>query len=237
MRALHTTPKSRRSHLVFSDRPFQGEGASLYVTIGTRVVYRALRSIGGRIAEMGTFSLGGDVAKTTRVASGSSPLTSLSVAVDTDWHSETIAVDVRRFKDDVENTTDNYRVGKITLDSGGAEVNTIYGSATALSVEQRDGGVCLIGIVFEQSPEGLQALTLTAIRTAGPTSPADVVLAADPGRQTYYFETPALSDASAYTYKIQAANGAVTVDVLTGLSVTADATGPTAPASGSGVAW
>jgi hypothetical protein len=161
-------------------------------------------------------------------------LTELTATIDV---SEDYVVDVRRYKDDVENPSDNYRIAHITTDGSGDSVDAIYGTAYLLYVEKRDGGICRIHFVFEQAIDGLPALTLTAIRTAGPTSPSNVAIDAESGRQTYAIDTPALSDASPYTYKIQAANSAVTADVITDITVTADATGPTAPSAGSGEAW
>ncbi len=55
--------------------------------------------------------------------------------------------------------------------------------------------------------------------------------------QVIEIDTPALLDSGPYTYKIQASLSAVTDDVLTGVSVTADATGPDAPASATAEAW
>lgn len=215
--------------------PFSGQGVSLYVTIGSSVQYRTLSlvSAGLRGAER---DIGAVVSnpKTTRVASASSPASTIAMAVDAAWYSQTIAVDARQYKDDVENETSDPRI--ITLDGSGNSVAEILGTATLLGSEQRDGGIVRIRFVWTPSEDGLQPDTFTAIRTAGPSSPANAAVSASTGRQLIEIDTPVLSDASAYTYKIQAASGATTLDILTGISITADATGPTAP-SVTAVEW
>jgi hypothetical protein len=215
---------SFRDNLTIHDAaPFTGQGVSLYVTLGSSVQYRDQR------IECG-MSLGADadVAKTTRIDSVASPATNITFPVDPAWVGQTISVDIRTYKDNVENGSTDFRT--ITLDGSGDEVPAILGTATLLDSEQRDGGIVRIRFAWQPALDGLQPDTFTAIRTAGPTSPANAAYTVTTtGRQVIAIDTPALSDASAYTYKIQAASGATTLDVLTGISVTADATGPTAP--------
>ena len=210
------------STIIYTAAPFAGQGASLYVSLGTSVQYRDLS------LDFGT-SLGAlpDVTKTTRVDSVSSPATGITFPIDPAWVGQTISVDVRTYKDDVENESTGFRT--IVLDGSGDETNTIDGEAVLLDTEIRDGGVVRIRFAWIPSLTGLQPTTFTAIRTAGPTSPSNIVYNATPGQRVSEIETGALSDASPYTYKIQAANGATTLDVLTGITFTADATGPTAP--------
>lgn len=219
------------SLVLHSAAPFSGQGVSLYVTIGSTCQYRDQRIDTG-------MSLGADpeITKTARIDSASSPVTSITPAWDSDWEGQTISVDIRQYKDNVENESTSWRT--IDVDGSGDSAPTIEGAATLLAVEQRDGGVCRIRFVWVPSLSGLQPDTFTAIRTAGPSSPVDAVYTVTTtGRQLIEIDTPALSDASAYTYKIQASSGAVDVDVLTGISVTADATGPTAPTGATGEAW
>ncbi len=215
--------------VIYTAAPFAGQGVSLYVSIGTSVQYRDQRlDTGQSLGEVAA------VPKTTRVASAASPASTIAMAVDAAWYSQTIAVDVRQYKDDVENETSDPRI--ITLDGSGNSVAEILGTATLLDSEQRDGGIVRIRFVWTPSEDGLQPDTFTAIRTAGPSSPANASVSAGAGRQLIEIDTPVLSDASQYTYKIQAASGATTLDVLTGISITADATGPTAP-SVTAVEW
>lgn len=212
---------------MYNHQPFTGQGVSLYITTGTTVKYRRLRLIAGSILRGTEFDCGASsVLKTARLTSAVSPVASFSVAKAT-YAGTTISIDVRQYKDGVENETVGYQT--ITLDGSGDPVAAINGTATLLSTEQRDGGIVRIRFVWLPALTGLQPETFTAIRTAGPTSPANVDYTAGTGRQLIEIDTPALSDASPYTYKIRATSGATTSDVLTGISVTADATGPTAP--------
>ena len=215
---------------IHNAQPFTGQGVSLYVTIGSTCQYRDQRIDTGS-------SLGADadVAKTARIDSASSPVTSITPTWNSDWEDETVSVDIRTYKDGVENESTNWRT--IAIDGTGDSLATISGTATLLGTQQRDGGIVRIRFAWTPAFTGLQADTFTAIRTAGPTSPADVEYVAGTGRQLIEIDTPALSDASPYTYKIQAASGATTLDILTGIAVTADATGPTAPTGLSAEAW
>lgn len=205
-------------NVIYTAAPFSGQGVSLYVTAGSTVQYRE------QWAEFGD-SLGvvPDITKTTRVASAASPTDTLSLAGLTDG---TYAVNVRTYKDNIENENTDARI--VTISSGSA-TDTIDGVATLLNTENRDGGIVRIRFTWAPAVSGLQPDLFTAIRTAGPTSPANASYVPEYGYQVIEIDTPALSDASAYTYKIQASSGAFTKDVLTGIVFTADATGPTAP--------
>lgn len=221
---------------VFSHQPFIGQGVSLYVSIGTAVRYRRLAAMCGHMVHGAEIDFSsGPVAKTARIDSAASPVTSITPAWNSDWEDETVSVDIRTYKDGVENESTNWRT--IDIDGTGDSPATISGTAVLLGLQQRDGGIVRIRFAWQPAFTGLQADTFTAIRTAGPTSPADVEYVAGTGRQLIEIDTPALSDASPYTYKIQAASGATTLDILTGITVTADATGPTAPTGLSAEAW
>ena len=229
---------TRRSHIVYNHAPFTGQGVSLYGTLGTSVRYRNLRIVGNKFIETTEFDIGGSsVTKTARLTSGASPVSSLNYSVPVAWQSQSVTFDVRQYADDVENESDNYRVETITFDGSGVPVAGIAGTAELIGTTQRDGGIVRIKFRWISSYSGTQPVTFTAIRTAGPTSPANVSVNYDSLQFIYEIDTPALSDASPYTYKIQAANGATTTDVLTGISVTADATGPAAPTSAAGGDW
>lgn len=230
--------RSRKS--LFNQMPFSGEGVSLYGTIGNSVQYRNLRLTNAAYLKGTTeeFQIGdASVLKTARVASTSSPATEIDYTLPAEWANETVTIDVRRYKDNVENETTNHRTMQVTWDGSLEEVPEIRGEAVFLGYEQRDGGIVRLKFTWRPDLSGLQPETFAAIRTAGPTSPDDAEITADTGRHIYYIDTPALSDASAYTYKIQAANGADTLDILTGLSITADATGPVAATSVSAQPW
>lgn len=226
---------------LFNHQPFTGSGVSLYVTIGATVQYRNTRILCGSILRGTEFDCGAaSVLKTSRATYDISPVSSLSFP-KADYASQTITIDIRTFRDDVENESDNSRTITMTLDGSGDTVSEILGTATLLGNEQRDGGIVRLRFLWEPAAEGTQPDTFTAIRTAGPTSPANAAVVLDTSevglRLMIEIDTPTLSDASAYTYKVQASLSAVTADVLTGISVTADATGPDAPASATAEAW
>jgi len=221
---------------IFNHAPFTGAGVSVYVTSGSTVLYRKQRMIHGSILRGVDFDCGAaSVLKTARKTFTTSPVSSITTTISP---SATYSVDIRTFRDDVENETDNYRTRSITLDGSGNDTSTIQGTATLLDYEKRDGGIVRLRMLWEPSADGVQPDTFTAIRTAGPTSPANIAVTVTAGIRTVVeIDTLALSDASAYTYKIQASLSAVTADVLTGISVTADATGPAAPTGVTAEAW
>lgn len=212
---------------MFNHAPFSGAGVSVYATIGTTVRYRNIRVISGSIVRGTEFDCGASsVLKTARITSVSSPADDVSFD-KTPYIGQTVSIDIRTYRDNVEN--EHAGGVTMTLDGSGDPVSSIDGTATLLATEQRDGGIVRIRFIWLPALTGLQPSTFTAIRTAGPSSPANVDYTAGTGRQLIEIDTPALSDASPYTYKIRATSGATTSDVLTGISVTADATGPSAP--------
>lgn len=233
----------------FNDRPFEGEGVSLYAALGDGPVqYRNLRILGAgrrrsrkiRIKGQGANHdlAAASVLKTSRRASAADPATSINWALPASWipgaGTQNVTFDVRRFADDVENESDNFRDRTVTIDTAGDEDLEILGTARLLDQFQRDGGVVRLRIAYNPSRDGVQPTVFRAIRTAGPTSPADATTTVDVGTRLVEIDTPALSDASPYTYTIRAENaaGTVTKDLLTGITVTADATGPPAAING-----
>lgn len=230
----------------FNDRPFDGEGVSVYASIGSTVRYRNLRVLpAGRTrgrrhgtvkGQGGNHNLAASsVLKTARVASAASPAATLDYTLPAAMLNQTVTFDVRRYLDDVENESDNYRTATVETDGGGDDATGILGTATLLSQEVRSGGIVRLRIAYKEARSGVQPTVFRAIRTAGPSSPASATASYRTGQRLVEIDTPALLDSSAYTFKVRAENalGTVTLDVLTGISVTADATGPAAPSSGS----
>lgn len=230
-----------------NDQPFAGAGESLYQSpVDGTVSYRNLRVLSGarRRRRRGSWVKGSggvyDVAassilKTSRVDSVTEP-TAAGFSVDTSAISGlpgAVTWDVRRFSAHVENETDNYRTLTVNLDVNGDEDGAILGTATLVSQTQIAGGTVLLRVRYVASRDGITPTVLRASRTAGPSSPADATATFDGTSQIVEITTPVLSDASAYTYTISAENAGATItaDLITGISVTADATGPTAPSS------
>lgn len=230
----------------FNDRPFEGSGASLYATIGDTVVYRGLRVLpnarkrrnrcswikgqGGRHNIAAT-----SVLKTTRRDSVASPADEFEYTLPAEFASQSVQIDVRQFADDVENTTDNFRTYTLELDGSLDDVTGILGTAVLLELQVRAGGIVRIRLNYLEDIEGVQPTVFRAVRTAGPSSPSATTASYSPGQTLVEIDTEALLDASPYTFKVVAENtgGTVTKDVLTGITVQADATGPGAPISGS----
>lgn len=229
----------RSKRILYNDHPFTGDGVSLYATIGAAVQYRNLRIAHGRHIKGagGEFDLGAtSVLKTARVASAAAPATEIEYTFPAAMHSGDVTLNVRRYKDDVENET-IAGAQTVTLDGSGNIVTSIDGTATLLSQQQRDGGVVRLRFIYTPAVTGATPVTFNATRTAGPSSPADADVSYVAGQRIYEIDTPALDDSSPYTYTVQAINGATSVDLLTGISVQADATGPPQPTTGSATPW
>lgn len=225
-----------------SDRPFQGQGLSVYANTGAAVLYRQPRVVMRRHRRHRRFwiksteerlELGADpIPKTLRQTSQAgtaSQQLAIPLTLLAGWASSEIVIDVRHYHDDVENLTDNHRAVRVELDGSLDEVQEIRGTAQLLTPEIRAGGIVRLRWRWIAARDGVQPDTFRASRTAGPTSPSDATTAAS-GSGLYEVDTPALSS-GAYTYKLTAELGAVTQDVLTGIAFTADAAGPPAVTS------
>lgn len=236
-------PRVQNHTAAFNDRPFSGSGASLYATVGDAVVYRGLRVLqSSRMRRRNGWIKGtggrhdiaaSSVLKTTRRDSVASPDAEFAYTLPAAFASQTVQFDVRQYADDIENTTDNFAVATITFDAGLEDDTGIVGTATLLTTEPRAGGIVRIRLIYNENSEGVQPTVFRASRTAGPTSPAATTASYAPGQRFVEIDTAALSDSAAYTFKVTAENagGTVTADVLTGITITADATGPAAPTS------
>ncbi len=228
----------RNRNYIFPHRPFSGRGVSIYAGVPP-LNYRNMRIIQRKIFLRGgdTFPVGEtNITKTSRIGFATGVAgEAITPAVDlSQFNGQTIAVDIRHFADDVENESVHPQI--VTLDVSGESVTEILGTAIELVHEVRAAGVVKIRFRWVPSDDGIQPDLFRIQRTAGPSSPADVTKAiriTDSGRGVYEILTPTLSDSSAYTYKIIAENtaGTVTKDLLTGIIITADATGPIAPVS------
>lgn len=224
---------------ILAETPFSERGVSLYANLGTEVIYRRPAFFGLSIigcAEGSRLrsedSVDVPLPKTTRVAFAAHPAETLDYELPPEWAEQQVAINLRTCRDGIEN--EDIEGETFTLDADSEVEETLAGIATLLSIENRDAGVVVIRWSW-LSTGSVAPETFTLIRTAGPTSPDDAVYVAV-GDGVYEFETEELSDAGAYTFKIQAAGGALTTDVLTGITFTPDATGPSAP-TGSAEAW
>lgn len=222
---------------MYNHHPFTGDGYSLYANVGGTVQYRYRRLLGRK--QIGSTQLAFGATNVLKTARQGTITNGGTWPVPASFNGESaVSFDVRRFKDDVENESSNYRTQTIGIDGSGDGESTIYGSGSVIYNEAQAGGIVIIRMRFYPSAAGVQANLFRLTRTAGPTTPADITVSQSPVAPTVIeFTTAALSDASAYTYTIRAENGATTKDLVTGLSVTADATGPVAPSTATAEAW
>lgn len=223
--------------MLLAETPFAGEGVSLYAQQGTSIQYRTPCVFNGLILPSGSGKLRQNpIPRTTRVAFVSSPAVAIDYEFPPEWSGSQVAVNVRTFADGIEND-DFEGLQVIRLNGDGDLVNEILGTATLLQAEKRDGGKCLLRFRYDPSVEGIQPATFVATKTAGPGTVADVstsYLSASWGGtsgRVYELVTPALTDGEDYTFKIQAVNGPVSQDLITGITFTADSSGPPAPSN------
>lgn len=215
-------------HAIHNAQPFNGQGASLYVTSGSTVQYRRLLlAPRGKVLRQGW---SGRNAKTLRVASDTGVSDD---QIDFAYDLSSLAAgdyvaDVRHYRDDVENLTTNYDTIRFEIDGAAAEVAQVLGTATWLEPDILAGGVVRFRWVWHPSSEGTQPDTFRITFSAGPTSPTALTTDIVAGQFDYELSSAALSDASAYTVVLSAELGAVTATLATN-NVTADATGPAAP--------
>jgi hypothetical protein len=228
-----------------SNRPFQGQGASLYIGSGSpdpgpaSIAYRNLRAwpqCGRFTAGPGSHIGGVNTAKTARVASVTNPTAAFAYALPGSLASKTVYGQVRTFKDDCENET-LLGPARVDLDGSLHDVSTIDGTAILLSSIVGDGGIVTLRIKYQTVLTGVQPLIFRAHRTAGPSAPADVTVNYAAGVAIYDIQTPALLDSSPYTYSITAENGATVITLLSGITVQADATGPAIATAGTALPW
>ena len=252
------TQRVRPALPMFNAHPFDGDGTSLYATVGTEVQYRQLRVLmrPRRFARRrrrgtlikgtaGVHDIANSVPKTARIDSIDDPAeqftTALPSALIPSSGTHEVTFDVRRHADHVECETSNSRVVTVTADNSGDGASAILGGATLLEEQVRAGGVVRVRFLWRPSVDGVQPDTFTLTRTAGPTSPSDVVQAHGGGTSpvTVEVDTAALSDASAYTFSVVAGDSVTgaTASVLVGIVVAADAAGPGPATNGGAVAW
>lgn len=235
-------PRVLNPTAAFNDRPFASEGWSLYATVGTTVLYRRLRVVGsGRKGRPRTHIKGtagshnlaaASVLKTARVATGAG--TPLTYALPAALASQTVTFDVRHWLDDVECETDNARTARVDLNGSRADATAILMTGYALEHQVRAGGVVRTRWIVQPARVGTTVAQFRLLFTAGPTSPSAVVQAWNGRDRLIEIDTAALSDSSPYTCTLRAENSGATItaNLVSGVSIQADASGPPAPTAG-----
>lgn len=212
---------------MYGNRPFQTEGVSLYLAADTTdpgaaaIIYRNMRFDNAQ--SFTSFR----TTKTNRVAFQAAPTATMTVDLSA-YVGKSIRLQLRPCLDDVElEASQGTRL--LALNGSGNDVTGVAGSLVLLDAEVRAGGDVRLRTRYTPSVSGVQPTSFTASRTAGPTSPANVTVTYSGGDVYLDFDFTGLSSASAYTFKIFATASATDYDMLTGINVTADTTGPTAP--------
>ena len=246
------TQRVQSNSPAYNDHPFTNQGASLYITdttVTSTIQYRNLRVHGntsrrkrcnrwvkGSSTGVDKFhDIANAVTKTSRLDTISSPTTTFTTAIPASMipggGTNEVIVDIRHYKDDVENENDNFGTIRLTIDTAGTSSDQIYGIGNLISTQIRAGGIVRIKFLWSPNVIGIQPDTFTAISTAGPSSPSNASVTGNGDLITKIIEidTPVLLDSSGYTYKIEASNGATTNDIITAITFTADNTGPDTP--------
>lgn len=215
--------------ILSADRPFEGQGVSVYAGTG-QPRYRRIRVVSGRLCPMRT-AFSGD--KTARIATeaGTGEL-ELAATIPSDLlgasGNANLAIDVRHYRDDAENESEAPQI--VSVDGSGDGETVLDGRATLITAETRSGGGVRLSwryIRGRTAPARFRVSRLT-----GPTSPDDVTVAyrGQPGRYEASFS--GLS-ASTYTFEITEENtaGTITNTLIASVSVTPVSAGPGAVTS------
>lgn len=208
-----------------ADRPFQGQGVSVYAGEG-QPRYRKIRAIGRRLTPLRTAFTGDKTARLAFEAATAGP-----VSLDATLPAELIdvanvAIDARHYRDDAENESSAPQI--VSVDSGGDGEDVIDGRAILIEpIEVRTGGSVRIRWRYEHS-RGTPA-QFRLHRLSGPTSPTDVTVTYL-GPDLYEADFSSLSSGT-YTFALSIENtgATVTTTLISPISVTPDATGPDAP--------
>ena len=213
---------------IHNAQPFSGQGVSLYVTIGASVAYRR-RRLGGRRSVLRKGWSGRD-AKTLRVASETGTTgddVELTYSIPASMASESIAIDVRHYLDNVENATTNSGIARVDLDANRDDDTAILGTASSIAPEIRAGGIVRFAWLYHAADDGAQPTSFRIEFASGPTSPDDIETPVV-GDHDYEVDSLALDDSAEYTVNLYAETDTLSTLLLT-RTVTADASGPPAP--------
>ncbi|TWT49010.1 hypothetical protein KOR42_39260 [Thalassoglobus neptunius] len=220
---------SHRSPPIFSDRPFAGQGVSVYLGTSLPLITRPQRMVHGSPLAVGDHPYSAEsIARTTRVGSESGDSGELvEVEVDASaYASQTLWIDVRHFKDRVENSDPHPQ--QLLLDGSGDPVSEILGEAISLGYVALAGGIIEVSFRWIPSAYGLTVETFELRRVSGPTSPAAVSITAN-SSALYQIESEALDDSATYSLEVVAISGSTERVLFTLASVQADASGPPIP--------
>ena len=196
-------------HTAAADQPFAGAGKSVYVNAG-EIPLRRRHRIG-----RGSRALRPSYAKGIRRAAIGAQDSSATLQIPSELIPATgqpaqIVVDVVPFAHHVEAQPPSYLPTLLMIDDQGSKSPAILGSAIVIAQFQRAAGVVVIGFLYTPVAGETTPQQFRLRRTAGPTSPGDVVrTVAVNGPTRFNMRTSELSDASAYTFELIGEAGSV----------------------------
>lgn len=205
-----------------TERPFEGSlGAKLYVGLNgpENIVYRVPRLFNSKHTPFRVAT-----SRDASVATVKSPVVEFEYTLPAAWEGEDVWYQVRTHEADVENTT-RFRPRHLETDGDGDGDDSIYGTATVVGLEKRDGGGLRITFVWRSVRDGIQPTSFNVVKTSGSGTIATVVVSVA-GNGEYQADVVGLTNDVAYTFRIDAVNGSVTVALVSGISFTGDAEGP-----------
>jgi len=104
-------------------------------------------------------------------------------------------------------------------------VDSVRGMLSLLETELLSGGVVRFHLRYVPALYGLQPDSFTARATAGPDTPDDMTVSWSAAR-LFTSDTPALTVDGTYTYSIFGVSDGNETELLAGIAVTPDSTGP-----------
>lgn len=212
--------RMRNRNLLLTERPFQGVlGAKLYVgTDGPEsILFRPARAFNPQHPPLVT-----DTTRDVSVATTTTP--PLEYTLPDDLVGEDVWYQVRTYAADYENDT-LYRPRQLSTDEDGDGDDRVYGTATVVGLEKRDEGGLRITFAWRPARDGVQPETFTVVKTSGTGTIADVEVSVA-GAGEYTADVVGLTNEVAYTFRIDAENGAVVTTLVSGIAFTGDDEGP-----------
>lgn len=203
------------SHSCPIDRPFSGSGVSIYVALDGELTYRSaiIQKHDTNTLKDAPSSFCQRVASASAVAGGS---VDEVVAIDPSWDGENVQIDVRPYANGFERIADAPIVRAI--DSGDVNDAAVITAALTRN-ETRKAGDVVLAIRATVDPVG------TAVTWLLEVSGEDDVTGTDEGNGRIVFR--ANYTEGSYTGVISATVGGVRSEILTGIAIVTDSTGPT----------
>lgn len=227
--------------LLLYDRPYAGAlGVSLYAAAvdpdadpGPRAIEfrrnRILDSADQCLAGVsGVYNLGETtVPKSPRLTDVTQPTGEIRYAIPAAWQEKTVWAQVRTHAADYENET-IYRPRRLMLGDDGEDVTPVFGTATVIALEKRDGGGLRLRFSWNQPRDGLTPTQFVLGKVTGSGTIMPGTVPYYEAQRVYEIDVTGLSNGVAYTFKLWAETSTVSTDLITGIAFTGDTQGPPA---------